>query len=661
MKARFTNNPAILLFLLFCLLAIGVYLPGLPGDYMFDDMSNVLRNDRLELETLDLESLKGATLSSGSGQLRRPVSMLSFALNRYFFGINPYSYKVVNLAIHLLTGLALFLLARLILRSYRRPHHPALPAAADYWLPALVCGIWLVHPLNLTSVLYIVQRMTSLAALFTVCGLCLYVVGRNRMLDGRTGLPVILTGLLVCGGLAVLSKENGALLPLYMLVLEITVFRFRNARGEFDRSIGGFFTLVVLLPACLTLLWLAGGQSSLMQGYHIRTFDLTERVLTEARVLVFYLKLIVMPTIRELGLYHDDIAVSHGLLDPPSTLYAILALAGLLAAALLLVKRQPLFSLGILWFFAGHALESTIFPLEIAHEHRNYLADFGVLLALAALLARLPLTRLRPAVIMSVPLLFTALLAYTTWLRAGQWSDNIQQAIYAAEYHPESFRSVYAAGRIHARLAIAGRTESTELAYRYLDQAQRLLPSDIMPNTVRIKLSFLLGRPVREEWFTQMLDSLERYPVKPATLNSLYELASCTGSGHCDIPAATMEALMARALANPSLAHSPGLQAEAVTIYGYYTINIRGNFPKGRELFTHAVELTPHEAQRWINLIKLLTVMGELEEAEQRLDLFRANNTYGGNEEDYRRLSDAIETRRRELSSRAGSGTQGNS
>jgi hypothetical protein len=114
-----------------------------------------------------------------------------------------------------------------------------------------------------------------------------------------------------------------------------------------------------------------------------------------------------------------------------------------------------------------------------------------------------------------------------------------------------------------------------------------------------------------------------------------------------------MEALFARLLENPSLAHSRDMHAEAVTIYGYYSINIRGNFSKGRVLFTRAVELTPLEAQRWINLIKLLTVMGEVDEAEQKLGLFRANTTYGGNQEDYRRLLEAIETRRREISSQA--------
>ena len=170
------------LFLLVCALTAAIYLPGLAGDYVFDDMPNLLNNKRLQIDSLDMESLQGAALSSGSGMLRRPVSMMSFALNRYFFGVAPYSYKAVNLVIHLLTGLGLYLFSRLLVNAYRLCHKPDLPEAATTWLPVIVSGLWLVHPLNLTSVLYIVQRMTSLASLFMVCGLCLYVAGRHRML-----------------------------------------------------------------------------------------------------------------------------------------------------------------------------------------------------------------------------------------------------------------------------------------------------------------------------------------------------------------------------------------------------------------------------------------------------------------------------------------------
>jgi hypothetical protein len=328
MKSPESRHLPLLLFLLVSLFTAVIYYPGLAGDYMFDDMPNLLLNGQLDIDSPDLDSLQDAAFSSGAGILRRPVSMASFTLNRYFFGIAPYSHKVVNLVIHLLTGLTLFVLTRLVARSYRQYRDPHFSAAAVNWIPLVVCGLWLIHPLNLSTVLYIVQRMTSLAALFTAGGLCLYVIGRQRMLAGKHGLSFIMTGLLVFGGLAVFSKENGALLPLYMLVLELALFRFLDSAGRPDRTVITFFAVIVALPAMVILLYIWINPLALL-NYNGRDFTLTERVLTEARILVFYLKMIIMPSIRELGLYHDDITLSHGQ-------YALLA-----AHAGRAIGRQP--------------------------------------------------------------------------------------------------------------------------------------------------------------------------------------------------------------------------------------------------------------------------------------------------------------------------------
>ena len=273
MTIRQLSNPgldrsATWLFAAICLLTAGIYVPGLSGDYMFDDMPNLLHNEQLNIASLDTDSLQGAVFSSSSGMFRRPVSMLSFTLNRHFFGIAPYSHKVVNLVIHLLTGIGLYLLSRMVIRSYRQYRNPALSGKALQWIPVIVAGLWLVHPLNLTPVLYIVQRMTSLAALFTVLGLCLYMTGRLRLSAGKkNGLPLILTGLLLFGGLAILSKESGALLPLYMLVLELTLFRFQDRNGRPATPVITFFVITVALPATLVLLYLAFNPGYITGGY----------------------------------------------------------------------------------------------------------------------------------------------------------------------------------------------------------------------------------------------------------------------------------------------------------------------------------------------------------------------------------------------------------
>ena len=640
------NHAPAWLFAAICLLTIGIYWSGLSGDYLFDDLPNLIYNKQLALQSIDLESLQGAIYSSESGMLRRPVSMLSFALNRHFFGIAPYSNKVVNLIIHLCNGIGIFLLSRLLLRGYRQFRNPAFSDEAVIWLPVVLSGLWLVHPLNLTSVLYIVQRMTSLATLFTIAGLCLYLSGRIRSLNGKHGLHLILTGFFVFGGLAVFSKESGSLLPLYMLVLEMTLFRFSNSQGKLDKAIISFFVITLALPACLLLLYVAIHPEWITNGYSQRNFTLTERVLTEARVMVFYLKSILMPSITELGLYHDDIAISHGLLNPPATLYSLLALAGMLLSALLLLGRQPLVSLGIFWFFTGHVLESTVIPLEIAHEHRNYLADYGIILAVAALVMSAPLRRLAPIIRIGAPCLFLLLFSYTTWLRASQWSDVVNQAVYEARHHPTSFRSVFAAGRIYARLALNGESDFAKQARDQLLRASELNKAEVTSYSALIQFSSLMKQPVNPEWYNEIFHRMSSYPVSPSTTITLRAFTKCAEI-KCGVPDKMIEKMFNLVFANKSLQFNRARLAEAKTIYGYYTINTRGNPQKGRKLFSQAVELSPRNYQYWENLVNLLIAMGEYKDAQQQLELLKTKNTYGGNDVLYNMLQGEINTARK--------------
>lgn len=644
--ARLSNALQSLLLALLCLAAVVAYYPGLSGDYMFDDMSNLLQNPWMQIDSLDADALYSASFSSGAGLFRRPVSMASFAVNRALFGISPWSFKVTNLAIHILTGIAIFLLVRLLVGSYRIQYRPGLPEHTVLWLPVIVAGLWLVHPFNLTPVLYIVQRMTSMAALFTVLGLCLYTLGRQRMLTGEGGTGLVLTGLLAGGGLAVLSKETGVLLPLYMLVIELALFRFRDRQGKPDRFIIGLFAFVILVPLCLFLIALVVRPETLL-NYHSRNFTLTERLLTESRVLIFYLKMIVMPSIDELGLHHDDIALSRGLLDPPTTLYAILALTVLLGAGFALLRRWPLAGLGILWFFAGHALESTIFQLDIAYEHRNYLADLGILLAVCSLAAELRLTRTGQFARTVIPVFFLLVFTHTTWLRASQWRDNVDHALYEARHHPDSFLAVYAAARIYSKLALTGEPGALEKAFEYLDRASALDDHSILTDVTRIKLSYLLELPVDPAWFDTILDRLQKGAIKPTHVNSLHDLSDCVGT-RCKIPLETMDRFFRTALENPSLEHLPMIHSELLNIYGYFCINLTGNFDKGVELFTRALQLQPRETQRWVNLARLLIAMQRYDDVERLLVDFRASEAHGSIESIAAGLQSEVDSLREE-------------
>jgi tetratricopeptide (TPR) repeat protein len=444
-----------------------------------------------------------------------------------------------------------------------------------------------------------------------------------------------------------------------MLIIEAVVFRFRNMNGQLDKAVTGLFVVCLLVPGLLVMGWLFQHPEFFTNGYKNREFTLDERLLTEARVLLFYLKMIVMPSINELGLYHDDIVLSKSLLDPPGTLLALLCLLALLTVAVVMIRKQPLFSLGILWFFCGHLLESTAIALEIAHEHRNYLADFGILLALCSLGAQVRLPKLRRLMHSIVPALFLLLFSITTWVRAGEWSDNINHAIFEARHHPNSVRAVYSAGRIHARLALEGVPGAYEKAQEYLERASRIDDSDIMASIVLIKLGYLTDNPVEDRWLEQIYARLPRSTVKPTTLSSLYELANCM-NGSCTLPHEAMERMFRLTLENESLASNSRINANAHTLYGYFTINVRGNFEKGRELFHRAAELEPDNPQWHINLVNLLAVMGNYGEAEKQLEVFMATDTHGGGSADYQELRQKIDAERQAHESSSVKDTQDN-
>lgn len=115
-------KPLIKPALLFCIIAITVacYLPGLTGHFISDDGVNIRINPFLKIDNLNFYTLWQAASSGGVSPLNRPISMASFAVNHYFFGMNPYYFKAINLAIHLINGMLVFMLVRLLLRLHLR-------------------------------------------------------------------------------------------------------------------------------------------------------------------------------------------------------------------------------------------------------------------------------------------------------------------------------------------------------------------------------------------------------------------------------------------------------------------------------------------------------------------------------------------------------------
>lgn len=431
-------------------MAMLIYFPGLSGPYLLDDAENIANNEALALEAIEPASLWRAMQSNDSGPLRRPLATVTFALNHYLAGgfDNTFPFKLTNLVIHITNGALLLFLTILILRCTDAGRK--LSASEQIGIAALTAILWSVHPIQLTNILYVVQRMNSLSALFVILGLMMFVWGRQQH-EGATSKGLWFMGAGVFFGtlLGIGSKENAVLLSLLALTIEFSFFRRGNLSARKRLHLNTFYVITVAIPVSAILVYVFINPGFLTEAYKIRQFSMIERLLTESRVLWNYIGLIVLPNTHNLSMFHDDIQISRGLFTPPGTFLAICGLIVMLAIAILKKKQIPLLSFAVLWFLVAHLLESSVFGLEIAYEHRNYMPAYGILFAISYLyvwVSRHWNTRLR--FIIAVSVIFT--LGFATWARAHAWKDVYSIAEAEVTNHPASPRANELAARVNA-------------------------------------------------------------------------------------------------------------------------------------------------------------------------------------------------------------------
>ncbi|HKQ30739.1 MAG TPA: tetratricopeptide repeat protein [Burkholderiales bacterium] len=426
---------------IFVLTLIGIvaiaaaYGPGLSGPFVFDDEINIAANPRVTGAVHD-DSLPTAP----PGRL---LSVASFALNAWISGSikDPFPFKLTNLLIHLLNALLIGYLIWLLTGGAVKNKRTG-DTAYRYWTSFAVALAWALHPLQLTSVLYVVQRMTSLATLFILLGLVGYTHGRRRIERNQQHGTTILCVSLIGGTLiGFLAKENAVLLALYALVVEFVFFRDGWKKSTTRRQLYTAYGSAAIAVLLLALTWLLTRDESLLGNYSLRAFTLAERLLTEPRILWFYLGLLVFPDIRRLSLFHDDIAISASLWQPWTTLTAILGLMLAIVAAVRYRDRAPLLCFAVLWFVVGHSLESSFIGLEIAHEHRNYLPSLGPIAAVIIGLSRAMVKYGSSNLAIGTFAAVIACLGFVTHARAGIWASEQTLLRHTIAHHPDSERA----------------------------------------------------------------------------------------------------------------------------------------------------------------------------------------------------------------------------
>lgn len=598
-----------------------IYAPGLYGGYVFDDYANIVDNTTLHVRFgSGWLAWLAAAFSSPSSDLQRPLAMLSFAINHAFTGLDPYWMKLTNLGVHLLNTLLVFMLVRRLLHiatsaDVRRMDGTAL------WIAAA----WAFSPINLMAVLFVVQRMESLCHTFVFVGLWLYLEGRERLRDEGQGWPLLLTGIVGGTALGALVKESAVLLPVYALAIEWALMGFGTKGHGRDRKLLLLFGVVLLLPAIAGMAWLLPGLLS-GDAYAGRDFSLGERLLTEGRVVLDYLRWVLLPDLGQLSLYHDDFIVSQGLLSPPSTLLSLLALALIALTAAWLLPRRPLIALGIAWFLSAHLLTATVIPLELMYEHRNYFASLGIYLVLGDALLLAPSTRTWRRLGVITVVLLLALYASLTVLRAREWNEPLRFAVTEAAKHPQSPRATYDLAR-NLVILTGYRQDSSYLepAFAALERAMSVPGATPLPEAAAIVVASRTNRPIDPDWWYQLQDKLESGPIGPQQHNALASLVDCQLGGSCQLPRQAMLDTFSAALR-----HSQN--PEVLNIAGNYALNALDDPTLALALWRGAANLSPSVAQYQVNLAKLLIASGHPELAERHIAALRASGRFGQHE-----------------------------
>ncbi|MDJ0819423.1 MAG: tetratricopeptide repeat protein [Desulfobacterales bacterium] len=413
-KIRIAGAPGreTLPLVLLAAVVILIYSSTLTSPYIFDDLSNIRQNPHIRIPYPSVENLAWAAFQSPLSN--RPVANISFALNYFIHGYNLVGFHVVNILIHIACGIFLYYFVKATI------HTPGLQKRYGSlgWIPFFTAFIWLVHPLQTQSVTYLVQRMNSLAAMFYILSMLLYVEFR-RQPDRRLKWP-LLGGCVLAGILAFGTKEITITLPGFILLYEW--YFFQGLSWQWIRRHLPILTGFVLLIVILAFFYFENEPlAQILNSYNKRDFTMLQRVLTQYRVVLFYISLLIWPNPTRLSLDHD-FALSYSLTNPVTTLLSLAVIMALLVAAILIAKREPLISFGILWFLGNLFIESSIIGLELVFEHRNYLPSMLVIFCFTALAFRVfGSARYGAVALCLVGILFTA----WTFERNKVWSDEI--------------------------------------------------------------------------------------------------------------------------------------------------------------------------------------------------------------------------------------------
>jgi tetratricopeptide (TPR) repeat protein len=423
----------------FTLSIIGILIIGyiaysntLKVPFYFDDYDSIVDNPLIKNIDNYLKIPAFANFND------RFISYLTIALNYHFHQFEVFGYHMVNIVIHLINTLLVILLSIFTLST---------PVMKDKFdinnrrVFSLFVGlIFIVHPIQIQAVTYIIQRMSSLSALFYLLTLLLYVKGRMVTLDtDKRSIKKIffasfffitsLIGLI----LGIWSKQTVASFPLAVVIYEIIFLREKNNKINLKIILSVLFFYALLVAYYV-----------INYGLPIETDEISrsEYLFTQLEVMVIYIRYLFLPFGQNID--HDHQIVNS--LFNFSTLASFFFLIALLGIAIMFIKRVPIVSFSIFWFFLSLSIESSIIPIrDLMVEHRLYLPVFGFALSVVFLLHEYIKNIKYRYLIFS---LIALSLSISTYMRNNLWNNPVEMWSDAIKKSPDKVRPYFARGSV---------------------------------------------------------------------------------------------------------------------------------------------------------------------------------------------------------------------
>jgi hypothetical protein len=505
---------------LLLLLIASVFWPAIYGGFIFDDYPIFAENAAVHVHGWDWQEWQHVWEWS-QVNIERPLAMLSYALN-YALGNNTLGFKVTNLCIHLINTVLVLSLTQQLLRVARnkalnvRKEQPS-----DFWALGITAA-WAAHPLQVSAVMYVVQRMELLGFTFTLLALLSYWHARRQQIQDKQGWPwLLLSILLIAIGYG--AKETIVLVPGYALLLEMTLLHFAASRPHTTLLWRIFYVAGCAVAALGFIAYLLPHYAN-ASAFAGRDYTAWERELTQLRALPMYIGWSLLPLPSHLLFYYDNYPPSTGLLHPITTLYGGLLIFALLVLAALLRKRRPLIALGIGWFFMAHLLTSSPIALELIFEHRNYPALFGLALAFVDACHWLG-QHFKSSVPAAIGIVLIVNLCFLTTLRSLTWSSPFLLAQTLADHNPGSQRAAMDLAR--RLMAMSGGDPDSplySLCVQELERAARLPLDPPLPEEALLLIAAQFPDRQSTPWWDSLDQKLRSRPMGPDTYRVLHTL-----------------------------------------------------------------------------------------------------------------------------------------